>query len=741
MKDIQLNNKNIIISSNLSDNFLKEKLKNPLLNFKLFDYDDVITNLTFQFDDKSLLYLYRKGYSFNNAEEILKNIKLIKNNISNKLDELVNLRNELIEQGLFESNEKYKVLLRCRNVLLLDKYQYDSTLLNLLKTNNIDYDFLPNDIIPHKIKLFYFDKIEDEIRYFYEMIYELFLDGVELNKIKLCVKNSTYLKILKKYQSINEIKINFKSELVYFNSQEYKDFISMFNTFCLEDNLKRLYENSVNKNAVKTMINRYVDVKDYINDDEIIPYFNYIAKKIKCESVEYENGIDIIDLEEAKDDDYVFLLGFEQNSFPGSFKDDDFLSNEEKISLSISDSNEERKLCEYVLRNNLFRLKNLFLSFSHFNEKEEFYLPTFLDNDYIEKIEYVFKNKIYSKGYYDLIMGKVFDDYHNFSTPSPFINSCKELDIHYKEYNHKYSKVDVKFKLPLQLSYSSINTYYECSYRFYLNYIIKANEFENNLAATIGNICHKMLENNVNGISTSLEDLLNEYDLKCSEKNIILNLKDPINIALDEFNEFKTRTELNNFIAEEISTYHIDEKSYLLGKIDLICFNDENYIIVDHKTSSFKFKAKEIDYGFSMQLPIYYLMLLNSKFEKKNLLGIYIKNIINSDFLNHDYSYLLLNGLTFEETSFGVINGSGNFVNRKKRNPVFSREEFDKIIEKTKFNIKEASNKILNCEFDINPKILKNKNISCSYCPFNDVCYKDYDDYVYLKDEEEEDAL
>ena len=41
-----------------------------------------------------------------------------------------------------------------------------------------------------------------------------------------------------------------------------------------------------------------------------------------------------------------------------------------------------------------------------------------------------------------------------------------------------------------------------------------------------------------------------------------------------------------------------------------------------------------------------------------------------------------------------------------------------------------------NNNFTIAPKIINNKNISCEYCPFKEICFVTANDYVYLEKKE-----
>ena len=52
--------------------------------------------------------------------------------------------------------------------------------------------------------------------------------------------------------------------------------------------------------------------------------------------------------------------------------------------------------------------------------------------------------------------------------------------------------------------------------------------------------------------------------------------------------------------------------------------------------------------------------------------------------------------------------------------------------------INEAIEGICNANFKINPKIIKGKNVSCSYCKYKDICYHEYKDNVIISGGEED---
>ena len=81
----------------------------------------------------------------------------------------------------------------------------------------------------------------------------------------------------------------------------------------------------------------------------------------------------------------------------------------------------------------------------------------------------------------------------------------------------------------------------------------------------------------------------------------------------------------------------------------------------------------------------------------------------------------MIKGLRFKK--------DGSFYNTAK---ILSSDQRDDLIIKVDDIINECINKIIQGNFSINPKIIANKNYSCPYCKFKDICYKQKDDEIKL---------
>lgn len=72
------------------------------------------------------------------------------------------------------------------------------------------------------------------------------------------------------------------------------------------------------------------------------------------------------------------------------------------------------------------------------------------------------------------------------------------------------------------------------------------------------------------------------------------------------------------------------------------------------------------------------------------------------------------------------------------RSKILSDSELEDIIHSIDKALEKSLKIIDNNAFDIAPKIINNKNISCEFCPFKEVCFVSASDYIYLEKKEGE---
>ena len=65
---------------------------------------------------------------------------------------------------------------------------------------------------------------------------------------------------------------------------------------------------------------------------------------------------------------------------------------------------------------------------------------------------------------------------------------------------------------------------------------------------------------------------------------------------------------------------------------------------------------------------------------------------------------------------------------------LLTKDQMDKLEELVDKKIDNARDMILDADFEIDPKVMKFKNISCEYCKFKDICYMNQNNIKYLKE-------
>lgn len=736
--DLNILNNSLIISNNKKE-LLEIKKSNPFLNFKIINKKELFSNLFFHYDSKANLYLYRKGILLDNTDEILNNLYFLKPNINSKIDNLISLKNELEQNKLLLKEDFYQDYLKNKKIILYD-LDLDIELKSIFEQLNIQPIIINSEFKLDKC-VYEFNNFDEEIRFIFEQIALLIEKGIPLNKIKILTNNELYISSLKKYENYFSFKFNFSNEEKIIHSNDIKLFKSIFSSTNLDETLTQIENRIIDVDAFNKLLRKILEVKSYIQENEIENYIDYITKKIKISSIKYENGIDVVfSLDNLNKEDYLLIPGFILNQYPKIIKDEDYLSDKEKIILNMVTSNQKQLFQENNFIRSLSKFNNVIISYCLKNDKEEYY-PSLLIEKYNLPIikNYEFTNYVYSKDYYNYFNSNVLDEYNNFSFISPYLKNIDAKEIEYKTYTNQFTNIN-NFILPnMKLSYTSLKTYFECGFKFYLSRILKIDEFEDTLSTKLGTIMHKYLELVAKNKKIDFDELLSLYSLTNKERIIISALKNQIILEEENINNLFNSTCLKTVNAEDTSfSYSLNNNFILEGKIDLILSNQNHYVIIDYKTNdSENFSPDLIKHGFSLQLPIYYLLTKNSSsnFINKDISGLYINTILSKNYFKNDFKYLLLNGLTFND-NFNLIQGEQELIKKQNRNYIsYDNEEFKNNIETTSKIINEACNQIQDGNFKINPKVIQNKVDSCKYCKYKDICYMTYKDIVYLKED------
>lgn len=750
-----------------------------IFNIKIMSLEELINSITFKYSEESIYYLIKKyDMNYDVALMYLNNIKYVNdiNVSSNKIEKLKNIKNELDENNLLIYDKNIFGLLKEKEVVIYGYDYIDNYSLKMLKKID-NYKIIKKEYSNFNHDVYEFNNIEDELYFVLTNIIHLIKKGVNINNIKLCNVTSEYENDLKRMFNIFNIPINIKNNKSIKSSLIFKDFIKSLKNNEIEESIDFIinkYDTSVSNNKyIVDQIIKILNTYNFVKEKDIL--INILInefKKIYIKNDEYENAVNIVDLKDNvfNDKDFVFLLGFNMGNIPIIYKDEDYLSDNEKDLLGLEMSYKKNSIEKKVVINNIKSIKNLFITYKNKTNFMEYMPSLLIDELNLNVIKNIDKKYNYSLKYNDLLLYKKIDDLIKYGTKDSVIDilyANKEKD-NYLKYDNKFKGIDkLKFNNSLNgkllLSYSSIDNYNRCAFRYYLNNILKITEFEETFAQNIGTIFHDIL-------SKAFSDDFNfdkEFDEKMSqiiftnkELFFMKKLKDELKFVIDTIKKQNKFNSLDKSLYENKVYINKDGniKLTFMGIIDKLLYKEEDnktyLVIIDYKTGVLHTNLNNTIYGIDMQLPVYLYLAKDGLFKNAEVIGFYLQKILNNEvvkdskktYISQKEESLKLNGYTvdrtdliskfdFSYTDSEVIKslkfGKTGFYAYSK---ILSEEKIDKLINIVKNNIDDAFSNILSANFDINPKRIGKNNVGCAFCKYKDICFMKEEDVVELEE-------
>ena len=766
----KLNNKIVIIK----DGFKKSLLSlinetSKILNIKIITLSELKKLYYFDYNEETIYYVCNKYNVIDNIAKIYVNNLYYLNDIDDeKVNFLKRLKDDLDSHGLLLYNDVFKSFLNNKNIILIDLDYIDDFYLNIinsLKINNNVEKYVFNNKSSKK-ELYCASNIEEEIEFVASKICELIKSGIDINDIKLSNIKDNYIYIIKKTFDMFNIPVMLPSSTNLNGSVIIKKFKELYSSNINEtiDALKEYIidsnDNDIYKEVIN-IINKYSFIDDYNKVKALI--FSDLSN-IKTKENELLNSVRVVDIENdiISDNNHVFLLGFNEGIIPVNHKDEDYLSDKIKNLLHVSTSYDLNFKNDLNLKNKILNTKNLIVTYSKHDQNSELYISSSYDKDlFIEKelvINYNNSN-LYNK--IKLVSEK--DENNKFGTISDkLILLNNNYDEKYLSYSNKYDLIDKNelnefLNNKLLLSYTSLNTYNECAFKYYLDNILRVNKYEDTFEIFVGKLFHKILSECFDGeydIDLNWNKYINEaeYDFKESDKFFLSILKNEMHLVVDTIKKQLNYTQLKKTMYEKEIIVNVNEDLHITfkGFVDKIMyeeFNGETVVaIVDYKTGNPNIDINNSYYGLDMQLPIY-MYLIKNEIKNVRIGGFYLQKILNTnknidDRINglklQGYSNSDIDVLSKVDSSYvnsDVIKslkvGNNGFYAYSK---IINDDEIDKLYRIVDSKIRETSNNIINAKFDINPKKINDKLKGCNYCKYIDICYKRNEDEVELKE-------
>ncbi len=781
--DSSMNNSLLIAPSIIKDKLLDEiNNSDELLNIKIISFNELKKELLFDYSEEAVLFLMDH---YNLKKEVaslyLNNLYYVedKKYKSDKLNKLVEIKSLLLENNLISENKLFIEHYKNKKVYVFGYDYIDSFNKSMLNYFD-DVTIINKDKINNDVKIYECNNLIDEVNSLLENVVKLIDSGVSLSNIVFCNLNDDYKREIYKLFSMSNINVQIDKSSSIASTIIGKDALDkLYELNSYEDTLSYLKDNYNLENEY--INNIYLKVVSIFNKYSIYDYdFNTIYGCIKDDFNKYNvtlNNTSGIRVEEFNnnyfnDDEYVFLVGFNEGVLPLIHKDEDFITDNIKDEIGIDKTNVLNNYEKIGIINNILSIKNITISYKLKDKEEDFFKSNILNDDMFTTLEYKpSEDELYSSTYAKLKLASLIDNLIKYDNKSEYLDTLyNSIKISYREYDNSYKKIDKELlkeylNNKITLSYSHINTFFNCSFKYYIDNILKINSSDDTFDTFIGNLFHFVLSK-INEDNFDLDKLWNEYlsdkELTSKEWFYLDKLKEELVIIVDFIKEMNKDTGLTNSYTErriEIDKSH--EISVLFkGFVDKIMYKeyDGNTLvsIIDYKTGNASSDIHDIIYGLSLQLVIYlYLIDKGKLFDSYVPVGFYLQKILSSEvnieegttYVEQKYKNLKLNGYstdnvlnlsrfdpTYEDSKYimSMKTSSKGFYPYSK---VLSEEEMKNIIDLVDKKIDEVVLAVENASFDINPKALDtDKSVTgCKYCSYKDICYRKNEDIVNLK--------
>ncbi len=667
-------------------------------------------------------------------------IDLDKNYKNEKIINLQQIKQALINSNIFIERKK-----TYPNIYSVNEHLIPSFL-----TGNLSSVFTSKtsekDVVLYQTK-----NPKEQVYFVFDQVCGLLEKGVNIDQINILNSNDE--------DDLNLTKL-FKDAKIPYNINKNKslltypimlDLLKILNSFGYDE--AKNYLLSCENNDIVNKIIRAFNAYESSLVKKDIETFIYEIKKLSFNELTYQKAINIIAFQNNvfRNDEYYILMNYYDDYFPKKYLDNDYLSDEEVKLIRYPTSYELNMNQTKMTANILNQIDNLILGYPLEIIDETRPSRLRLERTIVVKD---YENKTGDISYLDdmlyLDYAKKRYDYFNYNLLSEDLIKLNNIyKTNYKRFVPYFTGIDKEVLSKLltknrTLTAYKLEAFNLCPFKYYLNYLLRLDNFEENIYTFIGNVIHKALELKLKQEKFDLEEVFKMYSFPKSEEYKFEIFKEIIieNVAVitNIVKEFEENSEFKTVLSEEKIYQKFNDDFYLSGVIDKVMIDEKTkyFLIIDYKYSDKDYKRDDLNKEYRLQLPFYLMSYQKAHLDLKPAGMLYQKTSLAKEEKNVSANYKL-KGMVIDlvaiveriDPSFSQIQGvklkkDGSL--RDSPNNIISEIELTKQIFKMEQITNQVSQKILLGDFSIKPILTDksqrtNNSISCEYCNYSSICY------------------